>query len=222
MLQPTIRRYIMTALGEAVDDLVRQRYPGSSQEPVITSRIGQRLEDLLDGRQVGEYRFHILTQDVPDRGPNSLERLIGADLYLSMSLEGPDGFDKGLLVQTKFDTNLSRAELNEQCRKMKVHTNSAYVWVYGRNGITVVSADAVSSMMDNTLNGLTTRTASGFFGRILDCNSGSRDLGIAPIGDRFASLERRLTALRAEHAVDIDIRRTASRRRDRRSAKPPL
>jgi hypothetical protein len=68
------------------------------QEPEITSRVCQRVEDRLDGRLFGDYVLRVRAQSMPDRGPGSLERITGADLFLSVSLEGPDGFDKGLFV----------------------------------------------------------------------------------------------------------------------------
>ena len=93
MLDSENRRMIMEALGNAVDDLVRDLYSDTTggvrigQEPEITSRVCQRLEDRLDNRPVGDYVFRVIAQSMPDRGPSSLEKITGADLMLSISLE---------------------------------------------------------------------------------------------------------------------------------------
>jgi hypothetical protein len=68
----------------------------------MTSRICQRVEDRLDGQRVGDYIFRVIAQSMLDRGPRSLEKITGADLFLSVSLDGPEGFDKGLFVQAKY------------------------------------------------------------------------------------------------------------------------
>src|SRR4051812_15608253 len=98
MIDSVNRRLIMDTLGETIDELVSDLYfdaidaPSVVQEPEITSRICQRVEDRLDGQRVGDYVFRVIAQSMPDRGPRSLEKLTGADLFLSVSLDGPDGF----------------------------------------------------------------------------------------------------------------------------------
>jgi hypothetical protein len=210
MLDQDARTQIAEALGEEVDSVVRDHYPSLSQEPAITSRVGQRLEDQLDGRPVGDYRLRVITQDFPDRGQGAWEKRIGADLFLSVSLEGPDGFDKGLIVQTKLDRRLDRLELQDQVAKMRRHTPSSYVWIYTDNGVAVVSAHEVERMQSNSLAGLYTRSATGFFGRILDCYAGSRRLGVPPVVNRRAVLTQRLLELRARRGLDVAIEPVAS------------
>ena len=90
--------------------------PSTVQEPEITSRVCQRVEDRLDGRRVGNYVFRVIAQSMADRGPRSLEKITGADLLLSVSLDGPDGFDKTVFVQAKYDRNVNRDEVLDACR----------------------------------------------------------------------------------------------------------
>lgn len=207
MLDVKTRNKIMQSLGQAVDSVVREHYPGLSQEPAITSRIGQNIEACLNGRHIGDYVIRIITQDIPDRGSRSLEKITGTDLFISVSLEGSHGFDKGFLVQTKFDRGLNRTELQGQCRRMQRISKSSYVWVYTREGVSVVSAEEVMRMQGNSLEGLQSRSVAGFFGRVLDCNAGSKKLGIPPVAGRRAILTRRLQELRAIESIDVNIKK---------------
>ncbi|MGT2465053.1 hypothetical protein ACVOMV_06100 [Mesorhizobium atlanticum] len=201
----------MDALGEAVDGLVKDLYsnvvdgPSMVQEPEITSRICQRLEDRLDGRRVGDYIFRVTAQSMPDRGPNSLEKITGADLLLSVSLDGPDGFDKTLFIQAKYDRNLNRNELLDACRRMEQHVGSkgAYVWIYEQSGVRVVSPHEVRQMPGNTIDGVHRRSMAGLTGRILDCYAGSRGWGIPKGANRRQLIQEQLRRVRARNALDI-------------------
>lgn len=215
MLDVSTRRLIMEKFGGAVDDLVRdlyspvQRSISVVQEPEITSRLCQRLEDRLDGERAGEYVFRVIAQSMPDRGPMSVEKVTGADIFLSVSLDGPDGFDKGLFVQAKYDRNLDRADLMNSCRRMVHHvgSGSAYVWVYEPDGVKVLSRGQVGKMVGNTLDGLAPRSVAGLTGRILDCNAGSRDWGIKMGPRRRDDVRERLTQVRAQNALDVALKR---------------
>jgi hypothetical protein len=210
-----VRRLIMEALGNAVDGLVRDLYsgiddgPSMAQEPEITSRICQRVEDRLDRRQFGDYVLHVTAQSMPDRGPKSIERISGADLLLSVSLDGPDGFDKTVFVQAKYDRNLERDELQDACRRMEtvVGPKGAYVWVYEPDGVKVLSSHQIKTMEGNDVDGLYRRTIEGFMGRILDCFAGSREWGIGERVHRRAAIYKRLRALRIDNGLDIEIRK---------------
>jgi hypothetical protein len=85
MLDRESRQLIMDGLGGTIDELVKDLYSdaidGASivQEPEITSRVCQRVEDQLDGRRVGDYVFRVIAQSMPDRGPRSLEKITGAE-----------------------------------------------------------------------------------------------------------------------------------------------
>src|SRR5664279_5001548 len=83
MIDRENRQLIMHELGGTIDELVRDLYsdtidgPSMVQEPEITSRICQRVEDRLDGQRVGDYILRVTAQSMPDRGPLSLEKITG-------------------------------------------------------------------------------------------------------------------------------------------------
>ena len=58
------------------------------QEPQITSRIGQALESELKSRGILGYRVRVVTHDIPDKGRGSLEKPLGADMYMGFELVG--------------------------------------------------------------------------------------------------------------------------------------
>ncbi|WP_373413559.1 hypothetical protein [Ensifer aridi] len=205
----------MDTLGGAVDNLVRDLYSNATgglsivQEPEITARLCQRLEDRLDGQRVGNYVFRVTAQTMADRGPRSLEKITGADLLLSVSLDGPNGFDKALFVQAKYDRNVKREELLEACQRMERHvgTKGAYIWIYEQDGVKVISPHQVRRMRGNTFEGLQRRSMAGLTGRILDCYAGSREWGIPMGANRRQVVEDRLRQVRAQNALDIAMKR---------------
>lgn len=215
MLDDENRHLIMDRLGNAVDELVTDLYSDTAggvsvvQEAEITSRLCQRLEDKLDNSQAGDYVFRVIAQSLPDRGPNSMEKLFGADLFLSISLDGADGFDKGIFIQAKYDRNIDRAELKDACRRMKALADrqGVYVWVYEPDGVKVLSSHQVSQMRQNSLDGIQPRSMTGFTGRILDCYAGSRAWGIPSTGDRRKLIATRLLEARASNLLDIKLKK---------------
>lgn len=217
MLDEESRGLIMKRLGDAVDELVTDLYSetidgvSTLQEAEISSRLCQRLEDRLDNSQAGDYVFRVMAQSLPDRGPNSMERLFGADIFLSVSLDGPGGFDKGIFIQAKYDRNLNRAELQDACDRMKkiVGKEGAYVWIYEPDGIKVLSAHQVSKMKRNNLQGLVPRSMKGFTGRILDCFAGSRNWGIRSGANRRRLAADKLREARAANLLDINLKKAA-------------
>jgi hypothetical protein len=215
MLDYENRRLIMEKLGGAVDELVADLYSDTAggvsvvQEPEITSRLCQRLEDKLDNSQAGDYVFRVIAQSLPDRGPNSMEKLFGADLFMSVSLDGPDGFDKGIFIQAKYDRNIDSTELKNACRRMEAiaFRKGVYVWVYEPDGIKVLSSHQVNQMRQNSLAGIQPRTMTNFTGRILDCYVGSRAWGIPSIGDRRKLVAERLLEARVSNLLDIKLKK---------------
>ncbi|TAU77934.1 hypothetical protein [Rhizobium ruizarguesonis] len=215
MLDDENRRLIMDRLGGAVDELVADLYSDTAggvsvmQEAEITSRLCQRLEDKLDNSQAGDYVFRVIAQSLPDRGPNSMEKLFGADLFLSISLDGAAGFDKGIFIQAKYDRNIDRTELKDACRRMEAIADrqGVYVWVYEPDGVKVLSSHQVGQMKQNSLAGVQPRTMSGFTGRILDCYAGSRAWGIPSTGERRKMVAERLLEARASNLLDIKLKK---------------
>jgi hypothetical protein len=215
MIDRHSRKLVMNALGAAVDGLVKDLYsettggPSMVQEPEITSRICQRVEDRLDGQHIGEYVLRVTAQSMPDRGPRSLEKITGADLVLSVSLDGPDGFDKSLFVQAKYDRNVNREELQEACRQMERHVGQegTYVWIYEPDGVKVLSSHQIRQMRDNTLEGLSRRSMAGLTGRILDCYAGSQAWGIHASSNRRQIIHERLREVQAKNALDLKLKK---------------
>lgn len=203
----------MDVFGESIDSLVRDLYSDNHdgvsivQEPEITSRICQRVEDRLDGERIGEYVLRVTAQSMPDRGPRSLEKLTGADLLLTVSLDGPDGFDKGLLIQAKYDRNVNRRELQDACDRMErqVGKEGTYVWIYEPDGVKVLSSHQVRQMSGDNLAGVYRRSVAGLTGRILDCYAGSRAMGVPAKGNRRRIIEHRLRDIRAKNGLDLRI-----------------
>lgn len=210
------KQEISRKLGEAIDQLTIDLYSdvvdgvSAIQEPEISSRLCQRLEDRLDGERAGSYVFRVIAQSVPDRGPKSMEKLLGADIFLSISLEGADGFDKGIFIQAKYDRNIDKDEIQDAVQKMKktAGNKGAYVWIYTPKGTKVLSANQVERMTTNFLARQQPRTVEGFAGRVLDCYAGSREWGISgPLQNRRALVASRLREARAKNILDLRLKR---------------
>jgi len=216
VLDKESRKKITEQIGDAVDGLVIDLYSeiidgvSAVQEAEISSRICQRLEDKLHNSQVGEYTFRVTAQSVPDRGPKSIENLIGADIYLSMSLDGDDGFDKGIFIQAKYDRNLKRKELNDACNKMKknIGDKGSYVWIFKSDGVKVLSANQVKNMEGNSIKDLKPRSVKGFAGRIIDCYAGNRDWGLPASANRRQLAAEKLVESRAANLLDIHLKKS--------------
>ena len=177
---------------------------GLVEEPDITSRIGQRLEDRFDGEVLRGYRVRVITETITSHGSKSLEKPTGTDLYFAISVD--DGFSKaltkGVLVQAKRRDKLDWRELEEQCRRMNMVTKKgSVVWIYTPNGIDVVrSVDVLkrSSLVFGVDN---------LFDRVFECELGDRrKVPNGPFGDR-RELKTMIEALGAKNAVWLDLER---------------
>jgi hypothetical protein len=137
-----------------------------------------------------------------------MEKLFGADIFLSVSLEGEGGFGKGIFIQAKYDRNLKREELSQSISKMKVIVGSkgSYVGVYTPNGVEVFSAGQVNGMERRSFGEQRPRAVEGFAGRILDCYAGSRNWGIsAPLPRRREAVAARLRETRSRNIIDLRL-----------------
>ncbi|WP_226562659.1 hypothetical protein [Salipiger thiooxidans] len=211
---PIARDLIAKALGKATDQAVREHLAGISQEAQITSRIGQSLEDTLNGETVLGHRIQVLTQDIPDRGPRSLEKAIGADLYVGISAtSGGIRRSKGFLVQAKIGRKLKSISdydaLEEDCSDMLQRSDASYLWLYERNGVRVVKAEEVLKRGSKSPKELQRRRASTVFSRTLECSEGDFDLGLPPVrGTRKkprTALGEMLEDLRVRKGVSVSI-----------------
>ena len=186
MINSSIERSIIArAIGEEIDDLVRQRHLGLVEEPDITSRIGQRLEDRFNGKSIGKHVVRVITETVPSRGPGSLEKPTGADLYIAISVRpqiGPE-VTKGVLVQAKRKAKLQDwSDLGEQCRRMcNVSKKGSVVWLYSPQGVDTMRAEHVGRST------VPSAPLSEMFDAVLECNLGDkRHVPAGDFGDREA------------------------------------
>ena len=211
---PIARDLIAKALGRAVDQAVKDHLSGISQEAQITSRIGQILESTLSGKEVLDHRIEVFTQDIPDRGPGSLEKAIGADLYVGISVStGGQRKTKGFLVQAKIDRKLKSssdfAALDKDCRDMLQRSDASYLWLYESNGVRVVDAKNVVKRGSRSPKELQRRRASTVFSRTLECSEGDFSLGLPSVrGTRKKpreALGEMLEELRIRNGIGIKI-----------------
>jgi hypothetical protein len=214
MLDKDSRRKIMDAFGNELNNLARELYSvrrdgvSATQEPEITSRLCQRAEDRLDGKRAGKYVLRVSAQSMPDRGSKSIERITGADIFLSVSLDGQDGFDKGLFIQAKYDRDANREELIKNCDRMtsQVGAEGAYVWIYTPSGISVLSPAQLRKSQEKSAAKITrARSIGGFTGRILDCFAGSQNQGVPRGVDRRKFIRERFWELHTKNALDLSV-----------------
>ncbi|MFL5297730.1 MAG: hypothetical protein ACJ798_15240 [Phenylobacterium sp.] len=196
------RAEIATAIGQSLDELVRERMAGLVEEPDITSRIGQRLEDRFDGRRLGGYHVRVISETIPSHGGRSLEKPTGTDLYFALSVEDQDGVQssKGVLVQAKRRDRLKWPDLVKQCRRMRMITKKGSVaWIYGKSGVDVVKSQHVLNMNSAVLS------MKEFFDRLLECEIGDqRKVPNGPFGDR-SELKAMLETLGARSAFWLKL-----------------
>jgi len=170
-----VREFIATAMRETADQVCRDHYHSISQEAQITSRIAQALESSMQQYEFLGNRVEIVVQDLPDRGPRSLESRLGADLYVGIRVvrDGRLEMSKGLFAQSKLGTHLSkdgRSKLVDQCEKMRKRSPASYVWVYTPDGVRVITVqDVVRRDSRNLLGG---RRLDEAFSETFACHEG--------------------------------------------------
>lgn len=193
---------VAIAFGTALDELVRDRMDGLVEEPDITSRLGQRLEDRFDGQILGGHRVRVISETVTSHGMGSLEKPLGADLYIAISVEDAFGVTttKGVLVQAKRRDRLDGAGLSEQCRRMMHVTRKGSVaWIYTATGVDVVRATDTTKKVWPVLN------ANQFFEAVLKCTLGDlRRVPSGPFGRRSA-LKAMLKRMGANNAIWLEL-----------------
>lgn len=196
------REQVAKALAESIDALVRDRMAGMVEEPDITSRVGQRLEDKFDGRDLHGLRIRVTSETMPSHGRGSLEKPTGTDLYIALSIEDRFGerIRKGILVQAKREDKLKWPELHEQCRRMrKITMKGSVVWLYRSTGLGVMRTSDIRKAETPMID------AGEFFDNVLACNIGDkRQVPSGDFGSR-AALKAMLEKLGARNAVWLDL-----------------
>lgn len=207
------RKQVAKALANSLDTLVRDRMTGMVEEPDITSRIGQRLEDAFNGRDLHGFRVRVVSETMPSHGRGSLEKPTGTDLYIALSIENQFGEQtkKGILVQAKREDKLNWPDLREQCRRMrKVTKKGSVVWVYRQDGIGVMRTNEVLKHTTPVID------ADDFFERVLACKIGDKTrVPTAEFRDRSA-LRAMLEKIGARNAVWLDLEEKSAERPARR------
>lgn len=205
------RDMIAEAIRSVVDEVVKEHYDALTQEHQLSSRLCGALEARLRRATFGEYRLEIVTQEAPDKGPNTLEKRSGIDLYIGIRINDGAVVSKGMLVQAKWKDDGRNAtehtRLVEQCQKIDRRTEAGYVWLYGPSGVQVVPAKEIVASPTSTPETLGSRRLNEVFGQVLDCFEGDRRLAI-PLG---ANLRADLAVMLDEYQVDLGIAIAVSR-----------
>jgi hypothetical protein len=144
-------------------------------------------------------------QDIPDKGRGSMEKKIGADLYISIVLDAPDeSFSKGMLAQAKWDRTFSPTDtgLQAQSQRMFSRSEASYVWIYQPTGIAVVPAEDV---MGGTVQYDNAKTVGGLIADGLRCQEGDRTIGRNTSVAVDASLNEMLEQLVTDRGLDIKV-----------------
>lgn len=198
------RGVLSRAFGEAINELVRERLNGVAEEPDITSRIGQRLEDMFNGHQRGGYKIRVLTETIPSHGGGSLEKPLGADLYMLFEAEDASSrkVTKAVFVQAKRGNDINKKDLAEQCRRMNLVTiKGSVVWTYLPSGVLCQRAIDVQRNRSNVF-GIET-----FFDSVLECKIGDkRKIPNGHFGNRPA-LKDMLKTIGAKNAVWLKMQK---------------
>lgn len=196
---------IASGIQIAVQSVATDHYNAKTQEHQLTSRIGQAIEHGFRDGDYGNAKVSVITQDIPDKGRGSMEKRLGGDLYIGVSLEGE--YDKGLLIQAKWKGN--NRGLVEQCKDMLGRTRDSYVWEYGPRGVRVKQARSIVRA-DHLVHGDSTWSTNvrRQFKRVLECKSGDKKLGIPPGPDRRSRVGQMLDALAVDTAVSVTIEPT--------------
>jgi hypothetical protein len=193
-------------IAEIVDGVISEEmvrhYDCTTQEHQLTSKLASALERELNRLQVGPVNIQVLVQDLPDRGRGSLEKPVGADLYISIVL--PDDASKGILVQSKWDSAVlnDRAQLREQARKMLARSPESYVWVYEPSGISCFPAHDVLGPRMTREN---VKTPGVLIADGCRCKAGDRRIGRNPDLPPDQSLRTILEELRVNTGLSLIV-----------------
>lgn len=138
---------IRKRVDSAVTKLATEHYLRNTEEPTLTARLIQLIEERLQQEPVDVpgLKFEWESQTMGSIGRTE-EANSGADIYISIVREDNGRRDsKGMLVQAKREDSLERrrserVRLGTQCRKMRRRTGDAYVWVFHNSGVRVSRA----------------------------------------------------------------------------------
>jgi hypothetical protein len=198
---------IKQRINSAVSKLATEHYLRNTEEPTLTARLIQLIEERLQQEPVDVpgLKFEWESQTMGSIGRTE-EANSGADIYISIVREDNGRHDsKGMLVQAKRQDSLERrrserARLGTQCRKMRKRTDDAYVWVFHDSGVRVSRAPpyAEAPRVHGILARETT-TPGDLVVEGLRCRRGDRKIGRTlglPLHEAINDITSRLGAKR--------------------------
>lgn len=167
----------------------------------------------MQNLHINGYLVEVVSADIPDRGPGTLEKRTGVDLFLAIRVRSEDdvmNVSKGILIQAKSEGDGGRAaerdRLLGQCRKMSDRsTKGAYVWVYGSAGVRSVPATEVLRFPNSRVEALSSRNVAEQFRDILDCIAGDEKLANDQIFESAEALGAWIQDYGAKAGVAIDV-----------------
>lgn len=181
---------IAAAARDALKDLQDGRV---QQEPAFTDRFIAYIQTNLHGRTLAGVIWSAVT--LPDRGPNSAESQLGADLLSVVRFDLADfKVAKGFLAQAKLVeptakfSSVESSTLKSQCDKMLAVSPASFVFLYSlHSGVLVVPAIEVVSARDCNPHELTPKTIPQFFTDHFECFIGDRRFSAAT-GEQLETL----------------------------------
>lgn len=206
------RDLIAEAIRSTVDAEVREHFDALTQEHQLTSRICGALEARLRYGDFGRYNVQIILQEIPDKGPGTLEKRTGVDLYIGVRIDEGAKISKGLFIQAKWNekgrSRRDQADLVQQCKKIDEKTDAGYLWLYGPNGVDIVPAKEVVANPLVNPEQLGSRKLNEVMRQVFDCFEGDRKFG-PPSGLSVRSdLGVMLEEFAAENAIIINVSNT--------------
>jgi hypothetical protein len=203
------RDLIAEAIRSTVDDEVREHFNSLTQEHQLTSRICGALEARLRYGGFGRYNVQIILQEIPDKGPGTLEKRTGVDLYIGIRMDEGPKISKGLFIQAKWNehgrSRKEQADLVAQCKKIDEKTDAGYLWLYGPNGVDIVPAKEVVANPHVSPERLGSRKVNEVMRQVFDCFEGDRRFGPPSGPSARAGLGVLLEEFAAENAIIIDV-----------------
>jgi hypothetical protein len=150
------------------------------------------IEEAMHEFQVKGIQWRAKT--LTDRGRDAQEKKYGADFMGVLSVDLPDfRVEKGFLAQAKIDTpRLDLKSLHSQCERMLSLSPESFVFLYSREGVTVVPAIAVMGTKERPSE-LYSRSAARFFEEHFQSFIGDRAIS-APREDVLEGLRERYDA----------------------------
>lgn len=204
---PTRRREIAQMIANAINTTVANEFISGMQEPVITTSIRNKLEEMSQrgDLNVGGYSVAAFGCEAVAMGRLSQERKTGIDLYFGVEIFDEEYISKGLLIQAKKSSALGSSKLIAQCDRMTRLNREAYVWVYEPDGVRIVSASSILGRRDTSVTKLKREDMVDHIDAILECSKGSPSLALPSGPNKRAALSAMMKQLHAEAALELVI-----------------